>query len=45
MERKILNIKRKEKIKNNEMRKKINVKDVGCIIRRAKFDYAGRMMR
>ena len=45
MERSILNIRKTDKIKNKNIRALTNIKDVGYIVKRAKFRYAGHMGR
>ena len=45
MERIILGIKRGTKIRNEEIRKRTNSKEVGYLIKKQKFKYAGHMIR
>jgi len=45
MERSILKIKKKDRVRNELVRKKTNIKDVGFAIKKAKFKYAGYIMR
>ena len=45
MERSILKIKKKDRVRNALVRKNTNVKDVGFAIKKAKFKYAGHIMK
>ena len=45
MKRSLLNIRKSEKVRNNTIRAKTKMKDIGYIIKRAKVSYVGHMIR
>ncbi len=45
MQRSMLGIKRKDRIRNEEITKKLRIKDCGYKINKLKFDYAGHVAR
>ena len=45
MERSILSIRKKDKITNENIRNRTNIRDIGYSIKKAKFKYAGHIMR
>ena len=45
MERMILGIRKKEKITNTHVRKITKIRDIGYMMKKSKFTYAGHMMR
>lgn len=47
MERSILNVKQRDRMRNNEIRKRTGVRDIGCryIVKKLKFKYGGHIAR